>query len=62
MRFLTFQTIGMIFLLFTGWLLGGVETAPADRAAALRTLVFLGLGFAFHIGNFSVLFLDTHAH
>jgi NADH-quinone oxidoreductase subunit N len=52
MRFLTFQTIGMIFLLFTGWLLGGVETAPADRIAALRTLVFLGLGFAFILAIF----------
>jgi NADH-quinone oxidoreductase subunit N len=52
MRFLTYQTIGMIFLLFTGWLLGGVETAPADRAAALRTLVFLGLGFAFILAIF----------
>ena len=52
MRFLTFQTIGMIFLLFTGWLLGGVETAPADRVAALRTLVFLGLGFAFILAIF----------
>jgi NADH-quinone oxidoreductase subunit N len=52
MRFLTYQTIGMVFLLFTGWLLGGVETAPADRAAALRTLVFLGLGFAFILAIF----------
>jgi NADH-quinone oxidoreductase subunit N len=30
----------------------GVETAPADRAAALRTLVFLGLGFAFILAIF----------
>jgi formate hydrogenlyase subunit 3/multisubunit Na+/H+ antiporter MnhD subunit len=52
LRFLTFQTIGMTFLLFTGWLLGGFETAPTDQAAITRALVFLGLGFAFILAIF----------
>ncbi len=51
-RFLTFQTIGMVFLLFTGWLLGGQESAPASREAAIRSLIFLGLGFAFVLAIF----------
>ncbi len=51
-RFLTYQTIGMVFLLFTGWLLGGLETAPASREDAIRTLIFLGLGFAFVLAIF----------
>lgn len=52
LRFLTYQTIGMSFLLFTGWLLGSFETAPSDRIAVIRALVFLGLGFAFILAIF----------
>jgi NADH-quinone oxidoreductase subunit N len=46
LRFLVFQTLGMILLLFTGWILAGVEANPADQALSARATVFLGLGFA----------------
>ena len=49
----------MSFLLFTGWLLGGFETGPADQTAINRAFVFLGLGFAFILGYLSVLLLDS---
>lgn len=52
LRFLIFQTIGMSFLLFTGWLLGGFETGPVDQSAINRAFVFLGLGFAFILAIF----------
>lgn len=46
LRFLVFQTLGMMLLLFTGWILAGVDANPNDRALAARAAVFLGLGFA----------------
>lgn len=51
-RLLIYQTIGMAFLLFTGWLLGGTDTAPASREAVQRILIFFGLGFAFILAIF----------
>lgn len=52
LRFLTFQTMGMTLLLLSGWLLGGVETAPASQIAVLRVLIILGLGLAFMLAIF----------
>jgi NADH-quinone oxidoreductase subunit N len=46
LRFLVFQTLGMMLLLFTGWIMGGVEADPEDHALAARAATFLGLGFA----------------
>lgn len=46
LRFLVFQTLGMMLLLFTGWIMAGVEANPADHALAARAVIFLGLGFA----------------
>jgi NADH-quinone oxidoreductase subunit N len=46
LRFLVYQTLGMMLLLFTGWIMAGVEASPADTALAARAAVFLGLGFA----------------
>jgi len=46
LRFLVFQTLGMMLLLFTGWIMAGVEANPEDHALAARAATFLGLGFA----------------
>ena len=52
LRFLVFETIGMAFILFTGWMLGQVDTTPTDPALILRGTILLGLGFAFFMGIF----------
>jgi len=51
-RYLVFQTIGMPFLLITGWLLSGIETAPSDPAEVIQIIIFLGVGFAFILAIF----------
>lgn len=51
-RYLTFQTLGVPFILFTGWMLTGVEVTPGDQDLILRAGVFLGLGFAFLLAVF----------
>jgi formate hydrogenlyase subunit 3/multisubunit Na+/H+ antiporter MnhD subunit len=52
LRYLIFQTLGMPFILFTGWMLTGIETGPLDPALMVRTAVLLGLGFAFLLAVF----------
>ncbi len=52
LRFLTFQTLGMLFILFTGWMLVGTETGLPDSALAVRAGTLLGLGFVLLLGVF----------
>lgn len=52
MRYLVFQTLGMVLILFAGWAAGGVEANPNDTRLTAQALVFLGLGFGFWLAVF----------
>jgi NADH-quinone oxidoreductase subunit N len=52
LRFLTFQTFGVPFILFAGWMLSGVGTTPEDADLILRVSVLIILGFAFFMAIF----------
>jgi NADH-quinone oxidoreductase subunit N len=51
-RFLIYQTFAMPFILFSGWMLAGVEASPGDIGATIQAGTILGLGFAFLLGVF----------
>ena len=46
-RYITFQMLAVPFILFTGWLLSGVEASPGNLALTLRAAVLLGIGLIF---------------
>jgi NADH-quinone oxidoreductase subunit N len=51
-RFLIYQTLAMPFILFSGWMLAGVESSAGDFGTTIQSGAMLGLGFAFLFGVF----------
>jgi formate hydrogenlyase subunit 3/multisubunit Na+/H+ antiporter MnhD subunit len=51
-RFLVFQTLGMPFLLSSGWALAGLEVNPGSSDLMFQANLLMGLGFAFFLGLF----------
>ena len=45
LRFLVFMTLGMPFILLTGWLLDASAASPEDTSFVLKATVLLGIGF-----------------
>lgn len=46
-RFIIYQTLAMPFILFSGWMLAGVEASPGDLGTTIQSGVMLTMGFAF---------------
>ncbi|HOG22179.1 MAG TPA: proton-conducting transporter membrane subunit [Flexilinea sp.] len=51
-RFLLYQTLGLIFLAIGGWLASAVELNPSDQYILKRTMVVLLVGFIFWLAIF----------
>lgn len=52
LRFLIFQIFAVPFLLFTGWILTGVEASPGNLDLIMRSGLLLLLGFTFLLALF----------
>lgn len=52
LRYLTFQTLGIPFILMTGWTLTGIEANPGELGVVLRASVLMGIGFAILLAVF----------
>lgn len=50
LRFLTYTTLGMPFILFTGWLLEASAASPNDPRFLIQAAATLGAGFAILMG------------
>jgi NADH-quinone oxidoreductase subunit N len=67
-RYIVFQLFSVPFILFTGWLLTGVEASPGNFNLVLRAGVLLALGFVFLMAIFPfhswlpMLSKDTHPY
>jgi formate hydrogenlyase subunit 3/multisubunit Na+/H+ antiporter MnhD subunit len=51
-RFLIFQTLSLPFILFSGWLLAGIEANPGDVSLVQQAAILIGLGFALLLAVF----------
>jgi NADH-quinone oxidoreductase subunit N len=52
LRFLISQTLAMPFILFSGWMLAGVEASPGDIGLTTQSGILLSLGFALLLAVF----------
>jgi NADH:ubiquinone oxidoreductase subunit 2 (subunit N) len=52
LRFLVFQILGMLFILFAAWLASWIDLNSGDQLLLARSLVILALGFSFLLAIF----------